>query len=126
FWHDAALLPLPTIRQQFQQHHHRTSPVMPTFELKAAPKRTDSDVQHIVKGLNEFNRSVTGSKMEPLVITARDDSSEIIAGVLGGTWEGWLVVDALWVDEHHRHRGCGTHLLEMAESEAVRRGCTNA
>ena len=47
----------------------------------------------------------------------------MIAGILGGTYWGWMHLDILWVDEKYRKTGIGSKLLKAAEEEAIRRGC---
>ena len=50
-------------------------------------------------------------------------AANMIGGILGGTYWGWMYVDILWVHENHRYKGIGSKLLREAEKEAVRRGC---
>ena len=52
-----------------------------------------------------------------------DTDHNIIGGLLGGTYWGWLYVNILWVDGNHRNRGIGSRLLAAAEAEAKKRGC---
>jgi ribosomal protein S18 acetylase RimI-like enzyme len=59
----------------------------------------------------------------PLAFVEYDANGNVIGGILGGTYWGWLYVDILWVHEHHRGKGIGTKLLSEAEAEAIRRGC---
>jgi GNAT superfamily N-acetyltransferase len=98
---------------------------MTVFEIKSDPEPTDADVQRIRRGLREFNNSIS-TDLEPVVVIARDEADEVIAGLVGWTWARWLEIETLWVSEKNRHRGYGTRLLQMAESEAARRGCEKA
>ena len=50
----------------------------------------------------------------------------IVAGLVGGTYWGWLYTEILWVTESLRGQGYGQSLLAAAEAEAVRRGCRSA
>jgi ribosomal protein S18 acetylase RimI-like enzyme len=61
-----------------------------------------------------------------LTVLLRDPGGEIVAGLLGGTFWGWLHIDVLWVRDDLRGGGHGQALLEMAEEEAIRRGCHHA
>ena len=56
-------------------------------------------------------------------IVEYDENKNKIAGILGGTYWGWMYIDILWVDEKYRKQGLGSKLLEAAESEAKKRGC---
>lgn len=92
-----------------------------TFEEHA----TDKDVQRIGEGLDKYNLEQTGrNDFRKLNIFIRDDSDEIVGGVIGGTYWGWLYVDLLWLDESVRRKSYGQKLLAAAEEEALRRGCT--
>ena len=74
--------------------------------------------------LGIFNDTRVGSDNHlPLSIVEYGEDGAIIAGVLGGTYWGWMYVDILWVHEDHRGKGLGSKLLSMAESEALSRGC---
>ena len=44
---------------------------------------------------------------------------------LGKTYWHWLYIDELWLDDKHRNQGYGRRLVEMAEAEAQKRGCTD-
>ena len=59
----------------------------------------------------------------PLDILLRDDRQRILGSLIGSTRWHWLSVMILWVDESLRHQGLGSHLLHLAEQEALRRGC---
>ena len=54
------------------------------------------------------------------------DNHEIIGGLLGGTYWGWLYISILWVDEKYRHQGIGKKLIAEAKQEAEKRGCKYA
>jgi GNAT superfamily N-acetyltransferase len=85
------------------------------------------DIQSVINGLDEFNESIVGKdNHKALNLIIKDESGKIIAGLIGGTYWGWLYVDRLWVDKSYRKKGIGKSLLEKAENEAKRRGCLNA
>ena len=75
--------------------------------------------------LYEFNSRVTGiADALGLAVFGRDAHGEIIAGLCGHTWGGCCEIRQVWVDEKYRRQGIGHRLLEMAETEARRRGCS--
>ncbi len=79
----------------------------------------------IIKGLSAFNdRAVGKSKYKSLTITLRQDK-EIVGGLTGSTWMGWLFVDLLWITDKYRGKGHGRLLMNKAESEARGRGVQN-
>jgi len=75
----------------------------------------------------EFNVQTTGlcdGRMFSGVI--KDESDNIIAAINGHTWGGCCYIVHLWVHESIRRQGIGRALLQSAEKEAVRRGCTQS
>ena len=85
---------------------------------------TEKEVQFVRKALEQFNAEHVGDDgHQALNIVEYDEDGKVIAGILGGTYWGWMYVDILWVRADHRGRGIGSALLRKAEQEAVRRGC---
>ena len=85
---------------------------------------TEEEINFINNALEEFNNKAVGpDNHELLNIVEYDDNQKVIAGILGGTYWGWMHLDILWVDEKYRKTGIGSKLLKAAEEEAVRRGC---
>ena len=85
---------------------------------------TENEIKYIREELNQFNNERVGEDGHtPLNIVEYDANGNIIGGILGGTYWGWMYVDILWVHENHRHKGIGSKLLHEAEKEAISRGC---
>ena len=85
---------------------------------------TDKEIAFVNNALQKFNDEKVGpDNHELLNIVEYDNSGNIIAGILGGTYWGWMHIDILWVDENHRKQGLGSQLLKAAENEAIKRGC---
>ena len=83
-----------------------------------------NEIDFVREALSQFNDNCVGNDGHtPLNLVEYDSHGNIIAGILGGTYWGWMYVDILWVHENHRKKGIGTKLLLEAEKEAVRRGC---
>ena len=84
----------------------------------------ENEIQYIRESLNQFNNARVGDDGHtPLNIVEYDEGGNVIGGILGGTYWGWMYVDILWVHENHRHKGIGSKLLREAEKEAISRGC---
>jgi GNAT superfamily N-acetyltransferase len=85
---------------------------------------SEKETEQIRKSLFEFNAGKVGDDGHtPLNIVEYDSDGNLIGGILGGTYWGWMYVDILWVREDHRKKGIGSKLLSAAEKEAKSRGC---
>lgn len=83
-----------------------------------------SDMNVIVKGLSEFNAAQANGEMPRyLLITVRDKDQNIVGGLVGATYLGWLQVSAVWTSDALRGKGYGTRLIHRAEAEAIERQC---
>lgn len=69
-------------------------------------------------GLTELGSSIQ--------IFLRDKDNNVISGIIGHIFGGWIYIALLWVDERFRNKCHGTNLLEMIENEAIKKGCTNS
>ena len=79
----------------------------------------------LVERIYEFNSKTTGYFDGKLFgASFQNEAGEVIAGFNGHTWGGCAKISNLWVSEHHRGHGLGKTLLQAAEAEAIRRGCT--
>ncbi len=97
------------------------------FEIVVEDKPASATVDRLRHSLSEFNRAHAGhDHHKDLIIVLRNAHNKMVGGLVGGTYYGYLHVDVLWVDEAERRAGHGGRLLEAAEQEAVKRGCTYA
>jgi len=88
---------------------------------------SDMEIDFVRQSLYRFNDKIVGSDgHRPLNFVEYDADGNIIGGIIGGTYWGWLYIDILWVDEKFHRMGIGSRLLANAEAEAVRRGCHHA
>ena len=84
----------------------------------------EKEIEYIRRSLERFNDAAVGPDGHtPLRITEHDKDGNVIGGIIGGTYWGWMYVDVLWVHELHRRKGIGSKLLQEAEGIAVQRGC---
>src|SRR3954469_2873923 len=66
------------------------------------------DIQFLENQIYEHNVTRTGHTDGILFgIFLRDDDGQIIAGLHGWTWAGWLEVSVLWVQADRRGAGLG-------------------
>ena len=85
---------------------------------------SNADMGAVLNQLVAYNASKAGGEVpDYLFIAVRDESGAIQGGLVGGTYLGWLSIQALSLDESLRGQGHGAALMKLAEDEAVRRGC---
>ena len=94
-----------------------------TLHIEDDPRPEDRELLN--ERLYEFNAKTLGiDDGRWLAIFVRGDDGEITAGLQGWTWAGTAHVDTFWIREDLRRHGLGKRLLDAAEAEATRRGCT--
>ncbi len=81
----------------------------------------------IVTPLIAYNISQAGpSENRPVVILLKDEANEVIGGLWGHTGYEWLFTQLLVVPASLRGQGVGSEMMQLAEQEAIRRGCHGA
>ncbi len=85
----------------------------------------DPGVRRLINdALNRHNIAATGDADDyPANFVLRGAGGEVVGGLLGEIWGGWLEVRVLWVAEALRGQGQGARLLAAAEACAVQKGC---
>jgi ribosomal protein S18 acetylase RimI-like enzyme len=97
---------------------------MHTPELIIDDHPNQRDLDFLEDQINAYNVAVTGIvDWYPLAIFVRDDDGQIVAGINGGMWGGYLEIKNLWVHEDRRGQGLGRRLLLAAEQQARAHGC---
>ncbi|MGS0893866.1 GNAT family N-acetyltransferase [Burkholderia stagnalis] len=95
-----------------------------TFTCRIAETADAALRKQIAAPLVRFNESRAGpNDFRPLVVPVTDADGRVVGGLWGGTGFGWLHVELLVVPEAARGQGVGTRLMDLAEAEAVARGC---
>ncbi|HEY9784965.1 MAG TPA: GNAT family N-acetyltransferase [Candidatus Obscuribacterales bacterium] len=96
-----------------------------TLHLEASP--TEQQIAYLAEILNSHNEK-HNLVWDPqaLAIFVRDADGTILGGITGSTNWGWLHVNLLAVHSSLRNQGLGRTLMEMAETEAIKRGCKAA
>jgi GNAT superfamily N-acetyltransferase len=105
------------------------------YQLRLSSDANDTLRAAVQTPLKKFNDARYGpSQFQTLVVAVHDGSaaapdgatSDVQGGLWGHTSYGWLYVQLLVVPEPLRGQGVGRQLLQMAEAEALRRGCHGA
>ena len=99
----------------------------PGYRLAVEDEPTEADVEVLPHKLEAFNEQQWPGHppWHPLGVFVRAEG-EIIAGLAGETYCGWLFVRYLWVSDGLRGRGVGRELMGRAEARARERGCHSA
>ena len=83
-----------------------------------------SAAQFVREHLDIFNVGATGvSGYYPVNFFLKSPRDEIMGGLLGNIWGGWLHITYLWIDEAERGNRWATRLMDQAEAYARERGC---
>ncbi|MGI8689166.1 MAG: GNAT family N-acetyltransferase [Thermomicrobiales bacterium] len=94
----------------------------------------EEDEAYLARQIRAFNDSQSAPHRlarqpehspKPLHIFLKDADGIACGGLTGQTVWDWLEIDYLWLDEQLRGRDYGTELMQRAEAEAKRRGCTH-
>ena len=73
----------------------------------------EKEIDYIRQSLNKFNEEIVGSDGHtPLNIIEYDKDGNIIGGLLGGTYWGWMYIDILWVHQNHRKKQWMQHCMK--------------
>ena len=81
----------------------------------------------VVRGVDQHNVAVTGlPEYYPVGFLVKGRGGEVLGGLLGDIWGGWLHVGSLWVSESLRGRGYGAQLMARAHQYGLEKSCTNA
>jgi ribosomal protein S18 acetylase RimI-like enzyme len=115
-------------------HEVRFYSLMATAEEAARPLIVLTDAPGaeaeavIEEGLGLFNQQKAGYRdSRPLaVLISESAGSRVVGGLLGRTSLGLFFIDLFFVPMGLRGRGVGGLVLNKAEEEAKRRGCTAA
>jgi GNAT superfamily N-acetyltransferase len=87
-----------------------------------------ADLRNVVQTIvDNYCVAMTGrAEWYPVAFFLRDESGEVLGGLLGDIWADWLHVRTLAIAAPARGRGFGRELMQRAELYAVERGCTDA
>ena len=93
------------------------------IEVNVSPE----DASFIWSKIREFNKysgpMLNYPPYEPYNILLRNQSNEIIAGIITRIYIKAMFVEVFWIDEQYRRKGIGTELLSKVESHAKDTGC---
>lgn len=76
--------------------------------------------QNLLASLQDGQAQALNSNV---TLTMRDKDGHLIAGLVGSTSYGWLLIKIIWVHDNHRRQGHGRALIQRVEKVAKERGC---
>jgi GNAT superfamily N-acetyltransferase len=95
------------------------------FEVRITDEVDEAGVEELRQAVMAFNVAATGyDDGAALGCLVRGDDGRLLAGIDGFTWGGYAMVEWLWVHDEQRGTGLGRQLMDAAEVEAARRGCS--
>lgn len=99
-----------------------------THQLIVTDKANPNAQRVIRDGLSQYNREMAGyvDTGNLSVLVSDSNTGRVIGGLLGRTSLGLLFIDLLFLPEALRGDGIGTRIIEQAEAEARKRGCSAA
>ncbi len=88
-------------------------------------EETDHSVAETIETqlLASLNKAFVQSDNTSFVLSAASGDNPLVGGLTANTSYGWVLIEAIWVDEDFRNQGIGQLLMEEAERKARNLGC---
>jgi GNAT superfamily N-acetyltransferase len=85
---------------------------------------TEADNAVVREGIVAYNEKIVGERDKTLAIFLKNDQGQVFGGIQAFLGSESLYIDVLWVQSTLQNQGYGTKLLQAAEQEALKNGCT--
>ena len=96
---------------------------METVRIEFEPLIDRASRDFIADALDGYSMVASGCPdWCPVNFVLRGARGEVLGGLLGQLWGGWLHVTYLWIGKAARGQGHGTRLMQEAESYASAKG----
>jgi len=100
---------------------------MREVHIIAEPFPPKAWIETVERGVDNHNIAVTGlADYYPVGLFVKGDRGEILGGLLGDIWGGWMLVGSLWVAPSLRGRGYARELMARAHQYARAKSCTHS
>jgi len=97
------------------------------IDIQQHEQASEEDIEFVSRQFRAYNDQQGGVfPSKELHFFAYDPDGQIVGGLAGSIFWGWLHVDTLWVAEPYREHGLGTSLMDQAEAEAIAMGVHQA
>ena len=95
------------------------------IEIQQHDNPSEEDVEYVSRQFRAYNDRQSGVfPSKELHLFAYDPDGQIVGGLAGSIFWGWLHLDTLWVAEPYRKHGLGTALMDQAELKLLQWMCT--
>ena len=86
---------------------------------------SEEEIESLHKGLMEHSYQNIDHGIDGFSIKlgAKDTAGELVGGLFAWTTLDNVIFEYIWVDEAHRNKGLGTHLMQEMELIAREKGC---
>ncbi len=99
-------------------------PAPSTITLALAEPELDAFIE--ARLLQALRTELPQANNTGFVLAGQDAGGQVVAGLVGSTSYGWLLVKCLWVSDVHQRCGIGRRLMQMAQDHASELGCHGA
>ena len=100
---------------------------MKDLKIVAEPYPPSAWKEIVARGVDQHNVAMTGlSDYYPVGFFIKRAGGEVVGGLLGHIWGGWMRVGSLWVHGSLRSRGYAAELMTLAHQYALNKSCTHA
>lgn len=95
-----------------------------TYKIIVDHRPSQADKDAVAEALVvDFERLMNQSRDKEFSVFVKNDSGDILGGILARFDTESVYLETLWVDQKLRKQGYGTRLVHAAEQEAVKHGC---
>ena len=95
------------------------------MEFTFSDKASNEDDTFVIEQLKKHNGELSNRDSERVSLYFRNETNEIVAGLLGKSQWGGLLIEILWVHEEHRGSSLGSKLIQKCIQIAEDRNCQN-
>jgi GNAT superfamily N-acetyltransferase len=100
---------------------------MREVHIVAEPFPPKAWIETVVRGVDQHNIAVTGlADYYPVGFFVKGANGEILGGLLGDIWGGWMLVGSLWVAPSLRGHSYARELMARAHHYALEKSCTHS
>ncbi len=97
---------------------------MPMLTIQRAEQPVAKDIESAL--LADLQQSASQGRNDTMTLSVNATDGQLVAGLVGSTSYGWLLIKMLWVADELRRQGYGRTLVLNAFDQAKSLGCHSA